>query len=221
MFLLVWIPIYFMIKKYVSTSDDVLDLGGLTISEMEEVKDFVEQIKARSGQVKKESKVQLRTATDDDKEDMAEICRSNIELYDKIMPGAFEKQAEKFENQGLSISYKTEMVEFNGENVGFTGIKNLTDQHCYLAALYLHKNFHHNGIGSSVMDIIKAKATQDGFEEILLLVHKEAIWAKQFYIKYGFITIDTEEEGIKSYGNEILKDYCLPNTELMRLIISN
>jgi len=215
LFALVWIPIYFLVKNHMSKDDEVLDLGGLTISELEEVRMYIETIKQR-GKTEEVIPIHIRNAVPDDDVLLSKVCLSNAELYEPIMPGVFVKQAEKFLKKGLSTSYDTQIIELNHEGIGFIGHKQLSEDHIYLAALYIFRDLQGQGFGQDVMNQLIKGAENAGVKEILLLVHEDATWAKNFYLKYGFAVVDTQESIIKTYADGLLEDYYLPHTVLMR-----
>ena len=160
--------------------------------------------------------VQIREAKASDVEIMAEVCRSNASLYDPIMPGAFKKQAEKFITNGLPQSYSPFIIQRSNEDVGFIGYKDVSEMSRYLIALYLLSDFQRKGIGDKAINEFFKRASDDGINEIILLVHERAHWARQFYEKKGFVIVSREEDYIRAYDSGILRDYYLPNTVLMK-----
>jgi len=163
----------------------------------------------------------LRNATEQDSELLAVICESNIDLYEPLIPGAFAKQANKFRSKGISTGYDIQIIEHNSRGVGFVGTLRLTKNKTYLVALYLLHSTQRNGLGHKVMKQImrqiKLKNTEAANSEILLLVHKEAIWAINFYTKLGFQVIGNNAADITTYNSGLLKDLYIPNTYLMTL----
>lgn len=167
----------------------------------------------------KYGRINIRVATLDDINRIAEICESNSILYDPILPGAFIRQAGKFRKNGLPNSYEVLVIDHKDKIVGFLGTKEFNNQILYLVAIYLHSTNQRNGIGGKVLGELIRHYKFEGYEEIVLLVHQEASWAKSFYSKYQFQFISNFEEEIKEYGNGILSDLYIPNTELLRLIL--
>jgi L-amino acid N-acyltransferase YncA len=160
--------------------------------------------------------INLREATEDDAQAIAEICESNVALYDPIMPGAFQKQSRKIRESGLPTTYDILVIEFNDKVVGFIGTIALNQECIYLVALYLHSDVQRQGIGQKVLKQLIIKFEKQNFKSVVLLVHQEATWAKTFYQKNGFQKISNDEKEIKAYKGGILKNYYIPSTILMR-----
>lgn len=161
------------------------------------------------------NKLTIRDVTIKDREILALICESNIELYDSIMPGAFLKQAKKF-RKNLPQKYNILIIELQDKVIGFIGVLTLSKESIYLVALYLHKNYQRKGLGTLILNKLKEKYRNEKFEEIILLVHKMAYWAKEFYIKEKFEIIANTQLKIQKYKNGLIKELYLKNTELMR-----
>lgn len=146
---------------------------------------------------------------------LSEVCKDATQLYDDIIPGAFEKQAKKFIEEGLPKSYNIGIVNINDINIGFVGLVKLDNDTLYLTALYLLANYQRQGYGRLILDAIEEDAYQAGVKTIVLLVHSEATWAINFYGKNGFEVIETEESKMKKYADNRMANYVLPSTILM------
>lgn len=163
------------------------------------------------------SSVVIREATMKDSELLAQICESNIVLYDPIMPGAFKKQAEKFRSNGIKTGYDMCIIEKNGIGVGFIGLMDLSENKTYLVALYLLHNTQRQGIGHETMNQIINRSSEKGVSDILLLVHSQASWAINFYKSFGFEVVGSNESEIKNYSSGIIEKLYIPNTYLMTM----
>lgn len=161
--------------------------------------------------------IRIRNATYEDCELIAEICESSSFLYDSIMPGAFARQAEKFRSKGLPSGYDVSVIEYENQIAGFIGTVEFGKKILYLVAIYLHQTSQRSGVGSTVLRKLVKHYRSDGYDEIVLLVHKEASWAKSFYIKNNFEYLSNKEQEIKAYSNGILSNLYIPNTELLSL----
>ncbi len=164
--------------------------------------------------------VELIPAQPQDRYLMAEVCRSVTELYDEFMPGAFQRQAQLFELEGLGSYYRTFIINHLGKGVGFLGYKLLSiPSTVFLVALLVHYDHQREGIGSSALEVFQKEIAENHttvpLEEIVLLVHRRAEWAIRFYLKHGFALITDREREIKKYRGGLLQEECLPNTWLM------
>ncbi len=154
-------------------------------------------------------------AKNDDRFFLSQLMETNIPLYKEIMPGAFERQAHLFREEGLPIKYTTSIIKDANQSIGFLGLKNLTHEICYLVALYFLPEYQRKGFGIEIINFVTERLIKDNFNEIILLVHQKAKWAIDFYRKCGFKSISNSEDEIKSYGDRVLEFFYLPSTILM------
>lgn len=160
--------------------------------------------------------IKIKLANNQDINFIITVCRSVELIYNKIMPGSFERQALKFEKEGLPTNYEISIVYYEECPIGFIGLKTLNEETVYLVALYLMIDFQRQGYGKKIInDLIRLQKVR-GIRKVVLLVHKEAIWAINFYSKNDFIILADNEEDIKNYKNGILEKYALSNTLLLK-----
>lgn len=164
--------------------------------------------------------LEIIKAKEKDRFFLAKVCQSVASLYDQIMPGAFAKQAIRFEEQGLPKGYEIWLAYFESRPVGFMGVKSLNRKILYLVALYLLTEEQRNGLGKKTLEQLEQFARSQGYQEITLLVHQDANWAIEFYHKNGFVINGTNEEEILGYQNSILKGVYLPSTVLMSFVLT-
>lgn len=159
--------------------------------------------------------INLRSAKDKDRSILSDTCISVAPLYEEFMPNAFKNQAEKFMERGLSTSYDTVIIENDNDEIGFVGTKKLNEHIVYLVACYIHSDFQNKGLGSLGIKYLKNSLKELHTKEIVLLVHKKAVWAQQFYLKNGFVIVSYDKDQILSYDNGIMENDYLDNTVLM------
>lgn len=158
----------------------------------------------------------LRDFKDDDRLVMSNIIRSNADLYDDLVPGAFDKYAEKLLSKDFKFEYKVEIISNLNRDVGFIGYDEDSNK-IFLVALYLDCSVQGMGLGRKVLELLKQNSQEQGKREIALLAHKDAKWAIGFYEKLGFNIMAVNEEDIVKYNMSIISKYYLPNTILMSL----
>lgn len=158
--------------------------------------------------------INIVRAKENDRKFISDVCRSNSILYDPILPGAFEKQAEKFLANELPLSYDIHICKYANKKIGFVGIKTLNTDTVYLVALYISYDNQRKGYGKLIVDYIKKEFKLGGYTTICLLVHKGAKWAIDFYKNVGFQHVSAEEELIRNYKDGMLSQLYLPNTIL-------
>ncbi len=162
-----------------------------------------------------EHSISLRPVAVTDSEFLARVCESNVPLYDSIMPGAFKKQADKYRVKGINTGYSISIIEKDSVSVGFTGTLELNSESLYLVAIYLLSEYQRLGLGHIVLEQIEEMCKEISMNKIMLLVHKDADWAINFYKKNGYdISAKTEKE-IKGYDSNILEKLYIGNTYLM------
>jgi len=66
-----------------------------------------------------------------------------------------------------------------------------------------------------VIENLKNSLKELHTKEIVLLVHKKAVWAQQFYLKNDFMIVSDDRDQILSYDNGIMGNDYLENTVLM------
>ena len=159
--------------------------------------------------------IEINKANSEDIGIIAKVCRRTSSLYDPIIPGSFEKQATRYEEQGLPSQYEISIIRSDGMGIGFLGEKQLNDKVFYLVAIYLLEEYQGKGYGREVFDQLLQQLEKTDSERIILLVHKEAKWAKGFYDKLGFdIIAETFEDAIKA--EPCIEKLYIKNTLLMR-----
>lgn len=152
---------------------------------------------------------------------IASVCKESTKLYDPLMPGAFDQQAEIFEEEGIPEDYRFRIIYEGEEKVGFVGDTDVAIDVAagkkvnYLIMLYLKENKYRSGIGSEVLKLYEAELKeQGGYEEITLLAHPGATWAKDFYRKNGYkLLIGSEHE---DYKEKVLEDMYIDGTVIFR-----
>jgi len=159
--------------------------------------------------------INLRPAKDKDRSILSDICISVAPLYEAFMPHAFKNQAKRFMERGLSSSYDTFIIENNNVAIGFIGTKKLNEHTLYLVACYIHSDFQNKGFGSLVMEYLISYLKELHTKEIVLLVHKKAVWAQQFYLKNEFVMVSDDRDQILLYDNGIMRNDYLDSTVLM------
>ncbi|MCK4257887.1 MAG: GNAT family N-acetyltransferase [Halanaerobiales bacterium] len=161
--------------------------------------------------------IHFTKAQDKDLDYLAEVLESILPMYKPILPGVFERQIDKFRNQGkFSSKYEIWLILNLGDPIGFIGLDSLSSEVIYFAAFYIHADYHRLGFGSRTMEMICNSFKDKGYKEILLFAHFEANWAIQFYLELGFEKIATDYQEILKYRDGLLKGYFLPRPVLMR-----
>lgn len=156
----------------------------------------------------------IREAVNNDIEFIAEVCRDVAPLYESFIPGAFEKQACRYENDGLPSSYKIEIIEDKSESIGFCAYIKLSEDSWFLVALYVLSKYRGKGYGKEVMDAYIQRARMAEGKRMLLLVHKNAEWAIKFYKRYGYDEIADTMDGVVAFEPLLDKLY-IKNTILL------
>lgn len=161
-------------------------------------------------------KIKLIKAAADDRGFLARVCKDAKVMYSEIIPESFEKQAKKFETQGIPENYDIYLIQQNNKKIGFVGIKRINKNIIYLVGLYLLLEYQRKGYGSKVINKLVSNKKKEDFEEIILLVHEDAYWAIDFYKKVNF-EIETDNiKKIKEYAEGAMEDFTIPSTILMK-----
>lgn len=164
-------------------------------------------------------KISIQMATSDHADDLVKIMSSNSDLYDPIMPGAFQKYAASIATHGMPTTYDVNMIQYEGEVVGFIGTIHVKDHMIYLLAFYLLSAYQRKGIGKTIIEELITNYKSKQISEIVLLVHKDAHWARRFYEKNNFKCVSEIPEEIKSYGDQALEKHYIRNSVLYGRIL--
>ncbi|ABR48410.1 GCN5-related N-acetyltransferase [Alkaliphilus metalliredigens QYMF] len=159
--------------------------------------------------------IKITAAENSDRFFLSEVCIDTVQTYDSILPGAFEKQAKKFSEEGLPKTYDIGIVKLEDLKLGFVGFVRLDNETLYLTAVYLLEVYQRQGYGKKIINTIEKEAYKEGIKRVVLLVHSKATWAIDFYEKNGFYVIEIEENKIKEYADSRMAKYFLPSTILM------
>ena len=75
-----------------------------------------------------------------------------------------------------------------------------------MVAIYLHKNFYRLGYGGETINLLCKELKNYDIKEIVLQAHKDAIWAINFYKKFGFEEINnpTKDLNFKLIDNTLI-----------------
>lgn len=170
----------------------------------------------------------LRPAQLNDNAFIRELFTAALPLYQQLMPGSFEANIENMDiltDKGLSFN-ATGLEGWIFENiqtasqlvqtaVGFAGIGVLNAKQAYMAALYFLPNQQRQGFGSTALQLLEADYLRQGFEQMLLLVHHQANWARDFYLRHHYQIISAEQAEIIRYGGDVFAHLHEPGLELM------
>ncbi len=170
----------------------------------------------------------LRPAQLNDNAFIRELFTAALPLYQHLMPGSFEANIQNMDiltDKGLSFNatglegWIFENAQFSNQpvktTVGFAGIGALNPKQAYMAALYFLPGQQRQGFGSTALKLLESDYLKQGFEHMLLLVHHQADWARNFYLRHHYQTISAKRAEIIRYGGEAFSHLYEPGLELM------
>lgn len=134
-------------------------------------------------------------------------------LYDPLLPGAFDHEAQVVERFGLSTRYETLLLDAGGTRVGFAGLTRLRPGTAYLAQLYLLPQHQRHGHGTAALRLLETCWPETA--ELVLHVHREALWARAFYLRCGYGVWAADETAGRAWGDGVLAGWTPPGTELL------
>ena len=144
--------------------------------------------------MKKKTWPRLRLANNNDCDNIASLVYGILREYDlKPDPACTDADIKDVESSyfgrgGTFFVLETE----DGSIIGAYGLYPINEQTCELRKMYLHKAHREKGLGKLLLEDALSKASQLGFERMVLetaAVLKEAI---ALYKSYGFIEYDPQ-----------------------------
>ncbi len=160
--------------------------------------------------------ISLKKARIEDRSFLARVCRDADRHYSKIMPGNYNRVADKFERNGLPDDYSIYIVRDCNLSIGFLGFAPLNEKIIYLVGLFMLLDYQRQGYGSLALKKFLETLQADGYEEVILLTHKKASWALDFYSKNSFTIHSGNYEEIKNYAGGKMRTFALPAAYLMK-----
>lgn len=166
----------------------------------------------------------LRPIRFQDHEFVKSVFAAVLPLYDALLPGIFEGNIHNMDiltEKGLDFN-STGLDGFILEAgfdavlapVGFAAVGLLKPQLAYLAALHFLPTAQRRGLGTQAMEMLEAKYRAQGIQEMVMLVHAQADWAQNFYLKRGYRLIARHPKSMVRYGGPILESLLEPGLEL-------
>ncbi|HEY9841032.1 MAG TPA: GNAT family N-acetyltransferase, partial [Candidatus Obscuribacterales bacterium] len=144
-----------------------------------------------------------------------------LPLYSELMPESFAANLENMDiltEKGLDFNatgLDGWIIETEAGPVGFAGIGPLNPRQAYMAALYFLPTQRRRGFGSQALGRLEAHYQNQGFGEILLLVHQRADWARNFYTREGYRLLAEDAMAMLAHAGERLLHLIEPDLVLM------
>ncbi len=169
----------------------------------------------------KPASVKLRLANFEDNAFIQSVFEAMLPQYQHLMAHSFQANIDNLKiltQKGLDFSatgLSASIVSIEGESVGFVALGPLSPRMAYLSALYLLPAYQRQGLGQLVMQQVESNYKNKAFQEIVLLVHRQATWALAFYQSIGYQMAATEPAAIKRYAGPGLAHLIEPDLILM------
>lgn len=168
-----------------------------------------------------QDKLTLTPARFEDHATIYAIFEAMLPQYQEIMPGSFEANLEnlrRIQAKGMDFSatgLTGYMIQTTQSTVGFTAVGPLNGQQAYLSAFYLLPQYQRQGLGALALQDLERHYARLHFQEMLLLVHREASWARTFYQKMGYKTLAEHTLSIVQYAGQGIAHLIEPGLILM------
>lgn len=124
------------------------------------------------------------------------IQKLSYEIWNLHFPGIISNDQINFM---LGEMYNTETIKKelnngviwkifynNNDPIGYISYSIIDKNKCKLHKLYIHPDFHGNGLGKLGLDDVKNYAIKNKTNEIVLNVHRDNVKAIKSYTKYGY-----------------------------------
>lgn len=168
-----------------------------------------------------QEKITLTPARFEDHAAIYAIFEAMLPQYQNIMPGSFEANLEnlrRIQAKGMDFSatgLTGYMIQTTQNTVGFAAVGPLNARQAYLSAFYLLPQYQRQGLGTRALQDLERHYARLQFQEILLLVHGEASWARTFYQKAGYKTLAEYAPAIVQYAGQGIQHLIEPGLILM------
>ena len=163
----------------------------------------------------------LRPTVVSDNAFIRSLFAAALPLYSELMPESFAANLENMDiltEKGLDFNatgLDGWIIEAEGIPVGFAGLGPLNPRQAYMAALYFLPAQQRRGFGSQALGRLEAHYLTQGFDEILLLVHQQADWARNFYTREGYRLLAQDPSVMLAHAGERLLHLIEPDLVLM------
>jgi ribosomal protein S18 acetylase RimI-like enzyme len=91
----------------------------------------------------------------------------------------------------------------------------LSPRQAYLSAFYFLPEYQRQGYGKKALQQLESTYQNLGFQEMLLLVHQNAPWARSFYQNMGYKTLAEHKTSIVRYAGAGIEHLLEPGLFLM------
>ena len=167
------------------------------------------------------AKPTLRLAQFEDNAFIASVFEAVQPQYQQIMPASIQANIDNLKiltQKGLDFSatgLSATIVSLQGEPVGFAALGPLSPRMAYMSALYFLPSAQRQGLGAFVLAELEQNYKHKGFQEIVLLVHSQADWARAFYQQQGYRLVASEAAAIIRYAGSGLTHLIEPGLILL------
>jgi RimJ/RimL family protein N-acetyltransferase len=155
------------------------------------------------------TQLKISRAQSADMTNIAKIIRSSADWYRPFVDEKDMTEHDVDKQWEVDNFKKREFwVGKNGtdQTVGTVSLQYFNDT-AYLGYVYLHAQHTGRGYGKILLDHAKARATEKGMEQMILIAHPEAKWAIKAYQRYGFKILHKKRDDVLSWKNGLLKPY--------------
>jgi GNAT superfamily N-acetyltransferase len=97
---------------------------------------------------------------------------------------------------------------------GFVGVEKI-EASARLVGPYLYPEFLGHNYGKFLLDFGIKLSQSTGLNPIFTLVHRQAVWAISFFMRWGFEQLSDDKEFIRRWHDGILADYPLPGNSIL------
>ena len=133
------------------------------------------------------SHLTIRSATNDDRERVAELVFGVLGEYGlEPDPETTDADLQDIEANYLQRGGLFEVIEDGGNMLGSVGLYPVNKTTCELRKMYLIPSARGLGLGKYVLERVIARARALGFKRIVLETSSKLIAANQLYNKFGF-----------------------------------
>ena len=141
--------------------------------------------------------------------EVKKIINSNFYLYQNIIEHPEDISEHQVDDSWVEKNFMLRefyVARDQGKYVGMISYQKL-GSFAYIGYLFVKQGFHRQGYGRKLMQFLEMRAYQDNVTDIRLFSNKQAQWAIEAYLSWGFNILSENESEICTMDENIMAPF--------------